>query len=141
MCDKTRKISNWTITERDLDIFLRWLKGDKPREIAIDEHISRQRVYNIIAKVRLFRGEEVYEDPYDLRYLQSITPRVRKILLRRGVNNIKELAEWVKHNRLISISGIGDIKEKKILIQLDDFMRQRHKEEQDSKSKNKPWRY
>ena len=141
MCDKTRKIRNWTIPERDLDIFLRWLKGDKPREIAIDEHISRQRVYNIIAKVRLFRGEEVYEDPYDLRYLQSITPRVRKILLRRGVNNIKELAEWVKHNRLISISGIGDIKEKKILIQLDDFMRQRHKEEQDSKSKNKPWRY
>ena len=135
MCDKTRKISNWTITERDLDIFLRWLKGDKPREIAVDEHISRQRVYNIINKVRIFRGEAVYEDPYDLRYLQSITPRVRKILLRRGVNNIKELAEWVKHNRLISISGIGDIKEKKILIQLDDFMRQRHKEEQDSKSK------
>ena len=135
MCDKTRKISNWTITERDLDIFLRWLKGDKPREIAIDEHISRQRVYNIINKVRIFRGEEVYKDPYDLRYLQSITPRVRKILLRRGVNNIKELAEWVKHNRLISISGIGDIKEKKILIQLDDFMRQRHKEEKESKSK------
>ena len=135
MCDKTRKISNWTITERDLDIFLRWLKGDKPREIAIDEHISRQRVYNIINKVRLFRGEEVYEDPYDLRYLQPITPRVRKILAKRGVNNIKELAEWVKHNRLISISGIGDIKEKKILIQLDDFMRQRRKEEQESKSK------
>ena len=135
MCDKTRKISNWTITERDLDIFLRWLKGDKPREIATYEHISRQRVYNIINKVRIFRGEEVYEDPYDLRYLQSITPRVRKILKRRGVNNIKELAEWVKHNRLISISGIGDIKEKKILIQLDDFMRQRRKEEQESKSK------
>ena len=135
MCDKTRKISNWTITERDLDIFLRWLKGNKPIEIAADEHISRQRVYNIINKVRIFRGEEVYEDPYDLRYLQSITPRVRKILARRGVNNIKELAEWAKHNRLISISGIGDIKEKKILIQLDDFMRQRRKEEQDSKSK------
>ena len=135
MCDKMRKISNWTITEHDLDIFLRWLKGDKPREIATDEHISRQRVYEIITKVRLFRGEDVYENPYDLRYLQSITPKMRKILLRRGVNNIKELAEWVKHNRLISISGIGDIKEKKILIQLDDFMRQRHKEEQDSKSK------
>ena len=135
MCDKTRKISNWTITERDLDIFLRWLKGDKPIEIATDENISRQRVYNIINKVRIFRGEAVYKDPYDLRYLQSITPRVRKILLKRGVNNIKELAEWVKHNRLISISGIGDIKEKKILIQLDDFMRQRRKEEPDSKSK------
>ena len=135
MCDKMRKISNWTITERDLDIFLRWLKGDKPREIATDEHISRQRVYNIINKVRIFRGEDVYEDPYDLRYLQSITPRVRKIFVRRGVNNIKELAEWVKHNRLISISGIGDLKEKKILIQLDDFMRQRRKEEHESKSK------
>ena len=135
MRDKTRKISNLTITEHDLDIFLRWLKGDKPSKIAIDEHISRQRVYNIIAKVRLFRGEEIYKDPYDLRYLQSITPRVRKILLRRGVNNIKELAEWVKHNRLISVSGIGDLKEKKILIQLDDFMRQRRKEEQESKSK------
>ena len=135
MCDKTRKISNSTITERDLDIFLRWLKGDKPREIAADKHISRQRVYNIINKVRIFRGEAVYEDHYDLRYLQSITPRVRKILERKGVNNIKELAEWVKHNRLISISGIGDLKEKKILIQLDDFMRQRRKEEQESKSK------
>lgn len=135
MCDKMRKISNWTITEHDLDIFLRWLKGDKPREIATDEHISRQRVYNIINKVRIFRGEEVYEDPYDLRYLQSVTPRVRKILARGGVNNIKELAEWVKYNRLISISGIGDLKEKKILIQLDDFMHHRCKEEQESKSK------
>ena len=135
MCDKTRKISNWTITEHDLDIFSRWLKGDKPREIATDENISRQRVYEIITKVRLFRGENVYEDPYDLRYLQSITPRVRKILAMRGVNNIKELAEWVKHNRLINISGIGDLKEKKILIQLNYFMRQRRKEEQESKSK------
>ena len=134
MCDKMRKISNWTITEHDLDIFLRWVKGDKPREIAIEEHISRQRVYNIINKVRLFRGEAVYEDPYDLRYLQSITPRVRKILAMRGVNNIKELAEWVKHNRLISISGIGDLKEKKILIQLNDFMRQKREEEQNKKS-------
>lgn len=135
MCDKMRKISNWTITEHDLDIFLRWLKGDKPREIATDEHISRQRVYNIINKVRIFRGEEVYEDPYDLRYLQSVSPRVRKILARGGVNNIKELAEWVKYNRLISISGIGDLKEKKILIQLYDFMHHRCKEEQESKSK------
>ena len=135
MCDKTRKINNFGITEHDMHIFLRYLNGVKPSEIAIDEHISRQRVYNIIAKVRLFRGEEIYKDPYDLRYLQAITPRVRKIFARRGVNNIKELAEWVKHNRLISISGIGDLKEKKILIQLDDFMRQRRKEEQESKSK------
>ena len=130
MCDKTRKINNWSITEHDMHIFLSYLNGVKPSEIAIDEHISRQRVYNIIDKVRLFRGEEIYKDPYDLRYLQAITPRVRKILARRGVNNIKELAEWVKHNRLISISGIGDIKEKKILIQLDDFMSQKRKEEQ-----------
>ena len=129
MCDKTRKISNWTITERDLDIFLRWLKGDKPIEIASDEHISRQRVYNIIAKVRLFRGEEIYKDPYDLRYLQAITPKMRKILINKGAKDIKELAEWVKHNRLISINGIGDLKEKKILIQLNDFMRQKRKEE------------
>lgn len=135
MCDKTRKISNWTITDHDMHIFLRYLNGVKPSEIAMDEHISRQRVYNIIAKVRLFRGEEIYEDPYDLRYLQSITPKMRKILINKGVKNIKELAEWVKHNRLISISGIGDLKEKKILIQLDDFMRQRRKEEQESKSK------
>ena len=129
MCDKTRKISNWTITEHDLDIFLRWLKGDKPREIAIDEHISRQRVYNIIAKVRLFRGEEIYEDPYDLRYLQSISPKIRKILAGKGVNSIKELTEWVKHNRLINLPGVGNLKEKEILIQLDYFMRQRHKDE------------
>ena len=135
MCDKTRKINNFGITEHDMHIFLRYLNGVKPSEIAIDEHISRQRVYNIIAKVRLFRGEEIYKDPYDLRYLQAITPKMRKILINKGVKDIKELAEWVKHNRLISIHGIGDIKEKKILIQLDDFMRQRHKEEQDSKSK------
>ena len=129
MCDKTRKISNWTITERDLDIFLRWLKGDKPREIAADEHISRQRVYNIINKVRIFRGEDVYKDPYDLRYLQSISPKIRKILAGKGVNSIKELTEWVKHNRLINLPGVGNLKEKEILIQLDYFMRQRHKDE------------
>ena len=130
MCDKMRKISNWTITEHDMAIFKRWKDGESVRMIAMDKYLSTQRIYEIINKVRLFRGEEVYKDPYDLRYLQAITPRVRKILKRGGVNNIKELAEWVKHNRLISISGIGDIKEKKILIQLDDFMRQRRKEEQ-----------
>ena len=135
MCDKTRKINNFGITEHDMRIFLHYLNGVKPSEIAIDEHISRQRVYNIITKVRLFRGEEIYKDPYDLRYLQAITPKMRKILINKGAKDIKELAEWVKHNRLISIYGIGDLKEKKILIQLDDFMRQRHKEEQDSKSK------
>lgn len=135
MCDKIRKINNFGITEHDMHIFLRYLNGVKPSEIAIDEHISRQRVYNIIAKVRLFRGEEIYKDPYDLRYLQAITPKMRKILINKGAKDIKELAEWVKHNRLISIYGIGDIKEKKILIQLDYFMRQRRKEEQDSKSK------
>lgn len=135
MCDKMRKINNFGITEHDMNIFLRYLNGVKPSEIAIEEHISRQRVYNIIAKVRLFRGEDIYKDPYDLRYLKAITPKMRKILINKGAKDIKELAEWVKHNRLISIYGIGDIKEKKILIQLDDFMRQRRKEEQDSKSK------
>lgn len=135
MCDKIRKINNFGITEHDMHIFLLYLNGVKPSEIAIDEHISRQRVYNIIDKVRLFRGEEIYKDPYDLRYLQAITPKMRKILINKGAKDIKELAEWVKHNRLISIHGIGDLKEKKILIQLDDFMRQRRKEDQDSKSK------
>ena len=124
-----------TINERDLAVFKRWQNGDSVSIIAMDEHVSTQRIYNIVNKVRAFRDEDIYKDPYDLRYLQSITPRVRKILAKRGANNIKELAEWVKHNRLISISGIGDIKEKKILIQLDDFMRQRRKEEQESKSK------
>ena len=133
MCDKTRKISNWTITERDLDIFLRWLKGDKPREIATDEHISRQRVYNIINKVRIFRGEAVYKDSYDLRYLQSITPRTRKFLVKRGAKDLNELTEWVKHNRLTDIPGVGETIERKILIQLDDFMRQKREEEQDKK--------
>lgn len=135
MCDKTRKMCNLTITEHNMAIFKRWQDGDSVRMIAMDEYVSTQRIYEIINKVRLFRGEDVYEDQYDLRYLQSITPRTRKFLFKRGVNNIKDLAEWVKHNRLISISGIGKNKEKKILIQLDDFMRQRHKEEQDSKSK------
>ena len=135
MCDKTRKMCNWNITDHDMSIFKRWQDGESVHMIAMDEYVSTQRIYEIITKVRLFRGEEVYKDPYDLKYLQSITPRVRKILVAKGVNNIKELAEWVKHNRLISISGIGDLKEKKILIQLNDFMRQRRKEEQESKSK------
>ena len=124
-----------TISERDLSVFNRWQNGDSVSTIARYEHISRQQVYNIINKVRVFRGEDVYTDPYDFRYLQSISPRIRKILAGKGVNNIKELTEWVKHNRLISISGIGDLKEKKILIQLNDFMRQRRKEEQESKYK------
>ena len=119
-----------TISERDLVVFKRWQNGDSVSTIARDEHVSIQQVYNIVNKVRVFRYEDVYKDPYDLRYLQSISPRIRKILAGKGVNNIKELTEWVKHNRLISINGIGDIKEKKILIQLDDFMRQRRKEEQ-----------
>ena len=129
MCDKTRKMCNWTITERDMAIFKRWKNGDSVSTIARYEHISRQQVYNIINKVRVFRGEDVYTDPYDLRYLRSISPRIRKILPEKGVKNIKELTEWVKHNRLINIPGIGNLKEKEILIQLDYFMRQRHKDE------------
>ena len=118
-----------TINERDLAVFKRWQDGDSVSTIARDEHISIQQVYNIVNKVRVFRGEEVYKDPYDLRYLQSISPRIRKILAGKGVNNIKELTEWVKHNRLINLPGVGNLKEKEILIQLDYFMRQRHKDE------------
>lgn len=134
MCDKTREMSNWTITDHDLEVFERWMKGDGARMIAMDEYVSTQRIYQIITKVRLFRGDEVYKDPYDLRYLQSITPRTRKFLVKRGAKNIKELTEWVKRNRLTDIPGVGDTIEQKILIQLHDFMRQRREEEQNKKS-------
>lgn len=130
MCDKTRKMGNWTVTDHDLEVFERWMKGDSARMIAMDEYVSTQRIYQIITKVRLFRGDEVYKDPYDLRYLQSITPRTRKFLVKRGAKNIKELTEWMKHNRLTDIPGVGDTIEQKILIQLHDFMRQRREEEQ-----------
>ena len=122
-----------TINERDLAVFERWKNGDSVSMIARDEHVSVQRVYNIVNKVRAFRDEDIYKDPYDLRYLHSISPRIRKILAVKGVNNIKELTEWVKHNRLINIPSVGNLKEKKILIQLDYFMRHRQ-EEQDKKS-------
>lgn len=134
MCDKTREMGNWTVTYHDLDVFERWMKGDSVRMIAMDEYVSTQRIYQIITKVRLFRGDAVYKDPYDLRYLQSITPRTRKFLVKRGAKNIKELSGWVKYNRLTSIPGIGDTIERKILVQLDDFMRQRREEEQNKKS-------
>ena len=122
-----------TINERDLAVFERWKNGDSVSTIARDEHVSVQRIYKIVNKVRSFRDEDVYKDPYDLRYLQSISPKIRKILAVKGVNNIKELTEWIKHNRLINIPGVGNLKEKKILIQLDYFMRHRQ-EEQDKKS-------
>lgn len=134
MCDKTREMGNWTVTDHDLDVFERWMKGDSARMIAMDEYVSTQRIYQIITKVRLFRGDAVYKDPYDLRYLQSITPRTRKFLVKRGAKNIKELSGWVKYNRLTSIPGIGDTIERKILVQLDDFMCQRREEEQNKKS-------
>ena len=118
-----------TINERDLAVFNRWQNGDSVSTIARDEHISIQQVYNIVNKVRVFRDEDVYKDPYDLRYLQSISTRIRKILAGKGVNNIKELTEWVKYNRLINLPGVGNLKEKEILIQLDYFMRKRHKDE------------
>lgn len=130
MCDKTREMGNWTVTDHDLEVFERWMKGDSARMIAMDEYVSTQRIYQIITKVRLFRGDEVYKDQYDLRYLQSITPRTRKFLVKRGAKNIKELTEWVKHNRLTDIPGVGDTIEQKILIQLHDFMHQRREEEQ-----------
>ena len=134
MCDKTRKMGNWTVTDHDLEVFERWMKGDSARMIAMDKYVSTQRIYQIITKVRLFRGDEVYKDPYDLRYLQSITPRTRKFLVKRGAKNIKELTEWVKRNRLTDIPGVGDTIEQKILIQLHDFMCQKNEEEQNKKS-------
>ena len=123
-----------TINERDLAVFERWKNGDSVSTIARDEHVSVQRIYNIVNKVRVFNDEEVYKDPYDLRYLQSISPKIRKTLAVKGINNIKELTEWVKHNRLINIPSVGNLKEKKILIQLDYFMRHRQ-EEHDKKYK------
>ena len=126
---KEVKMKYLTISERDLAVFKRWQNGDSVSTIARDEHVSIQQVYNIVNKVRVFHGEEVYKDPYDLRYLQSISPRIRKILAGKGVNNIKELTEWVKHNRLINLPGVGNLKEKEILIQLDYFMRHRHEDE------------
>ena len=48
-----------TINERDLAVFKRWQNGDSVSTIARDEHVSMQRVYNIVNKVRLFHGEEV----------------------------------------------------------------------------------
>lgn len=134
MCDKTREMGNWTVTDHDLEVFERWMKGDSARMIAMDEYVSTQRIYQIITKVRLFRGDEVYKDPYDLRYLQSITPRTRKFLVKRGAKNIKELTEWVKRNRLTDIPGVGDTIEQKILIQLHDFMHQRREEEQNKET-------
>ena len=135
MCDK-RKMSNWTVTERDMAIFKRWQDGDSVRMIAMDEYVSTQRIYDIITKVRLFRGEKVYKDPYDLRYLQSITTRTRKFLVKRGAKDIKELSVWVKNNRLTTIPGVGETIERKILIQLDDFMRQRREEKQNKETES-----
>ena len=128
MCDKTRNMSDWTITEHDLEVFDRWFKGESVRKIAMDEYVSTQRIYQIVTKVRLYRGDDIYVDPYDLRYLQSITPRTRKFLVKRGAKDLKELQEWVKHNRLNTIPGVGDTIEKKILIQLHDFMIKKQEE-------------
>lgn len=128
MCDKTRNMSDWTITEHDLEVFDRWFKGESVRKIAMDEYVSTQRIYQIVTKVRLYRGDDIYADPYDLRYLQSITPRTRKFLVKRGAKDLKELQEWVKHNRLNTIPGVGDTIEKKILIQLHDFMIKKQEE-------------
>ena len=128
MCDKTRNMSDWTITEHDLEVFDRWFKGESVRKIAMDEYVSTQRIYQIVTKVRLYRGDDIYADPYDLRYLQSITPRTRKFLVKRGAKDLKEVQEWVKHNRLNTIPGVGDTIEKKILIQLHDFMIKKQEE-------------
>lgn len=44
MCDK-RKMSNWTVTERDLEIFNRLQSGDSVRMIAMDEYVSLHSEY------------------------------------------------------------------------------------------------
>ena len=127
-------MSDWTITEHDLEVFERWFKGDSVRMIAMDEYVSTQRIYQIVTKVRLYRGDDIYADPYDLRYLQSITPRTRKFLVKRGAKDLKELQVWIKYNRLNTIPSVGDTIEKKILIQLHDFMIKKQ-EEQNNETK------
>ena len=127
MRGRTKK--DWNISERDCNIFRRWMNGDSVRNIAMDEYVSTQRIYDIIKKVRLYRGDEVYKDPYDLRYLQAITPRTKKFLIKRGCKNLKKLEHWVKHNYLTDIPGVGPGTERKILIQLDSFMKEKKEEE------------
>ena len=39
MCDK-RKMSNWTVTERDLAIFKRWQSGDSVRMIGSHSQVG-----------------------------------------------------------------------------------------------------
>lgn len=124
---RDRNKQDWTVSERDCEVFRRWENGDSVRKIAMDEYVSTQRIYDIIKKVRLYRGDEVYKDPYDLRYLQAITPRTKKFLIKRGAKNLKELAAWVKENKLTDIPGVGDGIERKILIQLDSFMKEKEK--------------
>lgn len=126
MHDRSKK--DWTVSERDCNIFRRWMNGDSVRKIAMDEYVSTQRIYDIIKKVRLYRGDEVYKDPYDLRYLQAITPRTKKFLVKRGATNLKELQSWVKKNKLTDIPGVGEGIERKILLQLDSFMKEKKEE-------------
>lgn len=123
MYDRSKK--DWTVSERDCNIFQRWTNGDSVRKIAMDEYVSTQRIYDVIKKVRLYRGDGVYKDPYDLRYLQAITPRTKKFLVKRGATNLKELASWVKENKLTDIPGVGEGIERKILIQLNSFMKEK----------------
>lgn len=125
MCDRNKK--DWTVSERDCEVFRRWENGESVRKIAMDEYVSTQRIYDIIKKVRLYRGDEIYNDQYDLRYLQAITPRTKKFLVKKGASNLKELASWVKENKLTDIPGIGEGIERKILIQLDSFMKEKEK--------------
>lgn len=125
MHDRNKK--DCTVSERDCEVFRRWENGESVRKIAMDEYVSTQRIYDMIKKVRLYRGDEIYKDPYDLRYLQAITPRTKKFLVKRGASNLKELASWVKENKLTDIPGIGEGIERKILIQLDSFMKEKEK--------------
>lgn len=114
----------WGIKDEYLKIYERYQNGESIRMIAMDNYVSTQWIYDIIKKVRLYKGEEVYKDPYDLRYLPDITPRSKKLLIKRGVKNIRDLGNWIKTNRLIEIPGIGEGIENRLLRQYNEFLEQ-----------------
>lgn len=112
----------WGIKDEYLKIYERYQNGESIRMIAMDNYVSTQWIYDIIKKVKLYKGEEVFKDPYDLRYLPDITPRSKKLLIKKGVNNIRDLGEWIRTNRLIEIPGIGEAIENRLLIQYNEFV-------------------
>lgn len=118
MCDK----ETWGINDEYLKIYERYQNGESIRMIAMDNYVSTQWIYDIIKKVRLYKGEEVFKDPYDLRYLADVTPRTRKLLAKKGVKNVRDLGVWIKTNRLIEIPGIGEAIENRLLVQYNEFL-------------------